>query len=1157
MRLLAAYCAASIIALAQIGTSTITGRVTDSSGAVVPNVSINIVQKATNITNTAVTNSEGIYRVPSLQPGEYRVTFEAAGFKRALQETVELRTGDTLAVDAVMQVGQMTESIQVEATAPLLETETSSTRTVMSGNVLYELPLYQRYINSTLSLVPGLSAGGYAYGGSLDSYHLAGQRSGAIGLFEDGVSGTDPQGGTAMIKPMQNSVAEVNVISTLPPAEYGHSGGGVISVVKKSGTNELHGMASWFGRTRSMAHRRYFDRARTSDPYPGKPDGLPAFFMEPDGNIGGPVVIPKLYNGKDKTFFFFGYQRLHEKKFAQVFTSVPTPEMRQGMFNFSGANPIYDPATTRQLPDGTWTRDPFPGNVIPPNRIDPVARKILDLDPWVQPNQTGTPSSTGPTSNVLANEFARTFFNDYNLRIDHQVSNAFKVNGSYSQNDISGWQRPVQYRQDRLAFDADRGNYAPSRVMNTSVGYTWVISPSIVNDSRAGYFRRGTATSVPSFGENWPSQLGIPNVDNALMPAFTTEAVNTITNKMYNMTGQTPTRGVNETISWRNDTTWVRSSHAFKFGYEILRFRLNSANLARFSTFNFDDVTAALQPNGQPAPNTGIPFAGLLTGYVKQAIFNSELTSWLPRSTIHSFYVQDDWKITPTLTANIGVRYSNESPFNTANGLMSNFDPTAKDDLTGMTGAFIHPTGSLARRDNNNFQPRLGLSWHPFDKWVFRGGVGLYTLDVKFPQSRGQFDEYVATTNQQAAPGNPTPVFQLSKGPSPAQFTVRPNLSSPFVGTNFGSRTAEWWDPNMRNPYTLNFNASVQYEFTRNYLLDLSYQGSAGVGLIERWQANTFPIDYFAGNVAQQNVVRAAAQNYRPFPHFGDVRFRSNFGHSTYHAGTAKIEKRYSEGLFFTTFYTFSKAIDSQDSDNNDLSGVAPIQNRGLEKARAGYDRTHRVVGTLNYELPFGLNKKWATSGWKKYAFGGLEISFVQTFESGNPLNFTYANSPYNYYPGFAGSSRPDVVSQIEIRDGWDDLGGDRFNKGNSLSVFNGENNGLSHFALPGGCPATIPAGFDRTQCDFRVGNAGRNIGTGTPLRWSTISAQKNFQFTERWKAQLRWDMQNAFKTYNFNNPDTSVDFRNPQNFGKVTGDPTTASFGGQPLMNLTLMIQF
>ncbi|HYO80241.1 MAG TPA: carboxypeptidase-like regulatory domain-containing protein, partial [Bryobacteraceae bacterium] len=612
LKLLAALCAASVLVDAQIGTATLTGRVMDSSGAVAAGVNVTILHKATNVTSTALTNNEGIYRVPSLNVGEYTVSFEAPGFKRATVESVELRTGDTQAVDAVMQVGQVTESIKVESTAPLLETETSSTRTVMSGNVLYEMPLYQRFVNSTLSLVPGMQMGGFGYGGDLGSYHLAGQRSGAIGLFEDGVVGSNPQGGTGTIKPLQNAVAEVNVISTLPPAEYGHSGGGIISVVKKSGTNQLHGMASWYGRTRRMAHRRYFETQPLSDPRPGRPNGLPSFFMQPDGNLGGPVVIPKLYNGKDKTFFFVGYQRLHEKKVAQLFTSVPTPAMRMGNFNFPGANPIYDPATTRQLPDGTWTRDPFPNNVIPANRIDPAARRILDLDPWVQPTDAGTPSATGPTNNVLANEFSRTFFDDYNLRMDHHFSTAFKINGSWTLNKQTGFGRPIQYREDRLAFDGEQGNYSPTTTSNSSLGYTWVLSPTLINDSRGGYFRRVAGRDVPSFGENWASQLGIPGADAALMPRFRGAGDASI----YNMNSNTPFREVNETLSWRNDTTWLRGSHAFKFGYEVLRHRLNYANFARFTNFNVGNVTAGLQPNGVPVPNTGIDFAGLLTGYV-------------------------------------------------------------------------------------------------------------------------------------------------------------------------------------------------------------------------------------------------------------------------------------------------------------------------------------------------------------------------------------------------------------------------------------------------------------------------------------------------------------------------------------------------------------
>jgi hypothetical protein len=407
-------------------------------------------------------------------------------------------------------------------------------------------------------------------------------------------------------------------------------------------------------------------------------------------------------------------------------------------------------------------------------------------------------------------------------------------------------------------------------------------------------------------------------------------------------------------------------------------------------------------------------------------------------------------------------------------------------------------------------------------------------------------------------PGDPTPIYRLSRGPDPVAFNVRANGSAPFVGTNYSSRNVEWWDQNLKNPYVMNFNLGVQYEFRQNYLLDVTYQGSSGVGLLERWQFNTFPIDYLEGNPAAQNAVFAASQNYRPYPNYGDIRLRSNFGHSTFHSGTVKVEKRMSRGLFFSTFYTYSKAIDSQDGDN-DGGGVAPIQNRNLEKGRAGFDRTHRLVGTLNYELPFGQGKKWFASGWKKTVLGGFELSWIQTQESGNPITFGFAGSPYNYYPGFAGNGRPDRVGDIQIRDDWYNLGGDRFTTANINSVYSGANNGLAAFQLPGGCGTVtaIPAGSNRALCDFKVGNAGRNIITGLPLRWTQVSAQKNIAIKERYKVQLRWDMQNVFKRYNFNTPNATVDFRNPQNFGKVSSDPTTASLGGQPLMNLTVMVQF
>ncbi|MEZ5352531.1 MAG: TonB-dependent receptor [Bryobacteraceae bacterium] len=1130
-RILLVAVLSSAAALAQIGTSTLTGRVTDTTGAIVPGVQVTVVQTTTNFTQKTVTNEEGLYRVLSLQPGIYRVSFETQGFKKAVRENVELRTGDTLAVDMAMQVGNVTESIEVQGGAQLLETETSATGTVMSGNVLYDMPLYQRYINSTMNLVPGMTSGGYAYGGSLGSYHLAGQRAGAIGIFEDGVNGNDQQSGTETIKPIQNSVAEVKVLTTLPPAEYGHSAGGVISVVKKSGTNQLHGMGSFYGRTRSMQHRLFYDKETTSQLNQG------VFFMQPDANINGPVYIPKVYDGRDKTFFFFGFQRLHEKKAAQVDATTPTAAMKNGNFNFEGvanSNAIFDPATTRNV-NGAWLRDAFPGNIVPASRFDPVARNLLAIDPWVAPTRGGA-NAAGPNGNLLATEYAKVFFNDYNMRVDHQFSTAFKVYFSWTQNDQSGFGRPINIKESNPEFDASQGNWNPFNQKNGSIGKTWIVSPAVVNDARVGYYRRLNQSVVPSFNQNWAQKLGIPNVSAALMPGFG-DTNRYSASSLYGIYGATPSRLVNETISFRDDLSYIRGRHAMKFGYELLRFRLNNAIPANPVNFSFANVTAGLQANGQPVPNTGNTFAGFLTGYVASAQFRSELTSWLPRSSIHSFYLQDDWKVTPTLTANIGLRYSNEAPFTTKYGLMSNFDPNGTDALTGRPGAIIHPTSGLNKRDNNNFNPRAGLAWHPLEKWVFRGGIGFYTVDLKFPVGRGQYDEYTAVTNQQAAPGNPTPIYQISRG-TPATFNIV-NGVAPFVGTNYSARSVQFRDPNLRNPYAANWNMSVQYELMKDYLIDFSYQGSAGVGLVERWESNTFPIDFGANDPALRNAAFAASQNYRPYSAFGNIATQSNFGHSTFHSGTVKLEKRFSKGMFFNAFYTLSKAIDSQDNDNSG-TGVAPIQNRNLEKGRAGYDRNHRFVGVINWELPIGTGRRIG-SGMGRVAnalIGGWELSWIQTIESGNPLTFSFANSPNNYFPTYAGSRRPDLVRQ-PVYD---------FSKWN-----NGGPNRFTQQALP----AVVDINAFAYPAAFTVGNSGRNILTGPRLVWAQVSAQKNFRVTEKLNAQLRWDFQNALKTYNFGGPSTTVDFRNPLTFGKLGADPRTASLGGQPLMNLTVMLQF
>ena len=1141
------FAGALSLANAQVSTGTITGTVTDSSGAAIPNVKVTVIQTDTNFQSNALTNSEGFYRVPSLQPGTYRITFEAAGFKRFLQVGVDLNVGSVLPVNAKLEVGQLTESVQVSAQGTLLETETSSTGSLTEGATLYKMPLYQRYVLNTLNLNPGMTMNGYAYGGSLGGFNVAGQRSTGTAFFEDGVLGNDPQSSTGNnIKPIENSVDEVKVLTGTLPAEYGHTTGGVVTVVKQGGSNQFHGVAADLGRTRMMTHRQFFNLYRTSDPQPGAPNGVPAWFMQPDANASGPVYIPKVYDGRNKTFFFFGYQKLIEKKSAAYTSQTPTPDELAGDFTFGGLGvPIYDPTTTRQLADGTWTRDPIPGNVIPKNRFDPAAAKIIGMNPWVPPNTPGSLSSSGPVSNYTYNARSRTFFEDYSTRIDQQFSSNFKIYGSYTYNHQSGLGRPTSIAIPE--FDGANGIITPYTQRNLSLGATKLFGPSALNDIRVGYFRARNDTMVPSYNENWAGTLGIPNVSPLLMPSFSSTAASGYTsapalNTMYGLTVPGTSRTVRETYSIRDDFSKVVGTHAFKTGYELLNFRANYFQLGQPSgIFQFDNMTAGLQPNGQPLPNTGNLLAGLELGSVRQANFTTYTSTWLPRDNIHSLYFQDDWKVSRDLTLNVGIRWSTESPFHSQHGQLSNFSPTTVDPVSGLTGAIVHPTGSLNQRSLHNFQPRLGASWHPMQKWVFRGGFGLNTVDIRFPNALQQFDEYQAQVVQQRAPGDPRPLFQLSQGPAPVVYNILPNNTATYVGTNYGSRNIYWMDGNLHPGYVMNWNGTVEYEFSSNNVLKFMYQGSAGVHLVESWNRNIFPTDFGADNPALRAAAFAAPQNYLPYPQFGSINYMSNTGHSTWHAGTVQFVKRYSQGLVLNTFYTYSKALDDCDSDSGTCSGVAPLTNRNLNKGRAGYDRRHVFVANATYELPVGKGRRYLNHNKiLDYIAGGWEIAWVQSIETGNPFGFSYTNSPYNYFPSSMGNYVPNLTCSGISMPGFglgSMIGGNRFNQALENPVLN-----VNCFAAPP---------------PFTVGNAGRNIVTGPGIIYSQASAQKNFHFKERWNLQFRFDFQNPFHNWGFNNPSNQVDFKNPQLFGKITADQTTASFAGQPLMNLMLKLSW
>jgi hypothetical protein len=384
------------------------------------------------------------------------------------------------------------------------------------------------------------------------------------------------------------------------------------------------------------------------------------------------------------------------------------------------------------------------------------------------------------------------------------------------------------------------------------------------------------------------------------------------------------------------------------------------------------------------------------------------------------------------------------------------------------------------------------------------------------------------------------PLFRLKDGPAPVVYNILPNGTAGYVGTNYGSRNVGWLDPTLHPGYAMNWNLTVEYQVSSNNLFKVFYQGSAGVHLVESWNINAFPTDFGANNPALQAAAFANTQAYLPYPQFGSINHMANTGHSSFHAGTVEYQKRYSQGLILDSFYTYAKALDDCDSDSGTCTGVAPVSNRNLAKGRAGYDMRHRFVTSAVYELPVGKGRHFMNhGGFRDWILGGYDLSWIQTVATGNPFGFTFANSPNNYYPTNIGTRVPDLVATPTMPQfGLGNLiGPNRFNQSLENAVIN-----IADFAPPAA---------------FTPGNAGRNILTGPASYYSQMSAKKNFRFRERWNLQVRFDFQNPFHNFGFSAPTNTVDFKNPQLFGKITSDVATASLNGEPLMNLMLRLSW
>jgi hypothetical protein len=1116
---------------AQTGQGTITGIVTDSSGAAIPNVNIRISGKDTGFNYTSVTNEEGLYRAPYLNPGFYTIAYEVQGFKKLVRSEIQVRSSETARLDVSLEVGSVAEQVEVSARTAMLETETSMTGHLVTGEELTKLPTPQMKVESMLWLVPGVTSQGGAG-------HAAGGRSRSFVIANEGVSGMTPGTGTIgtgrNMSTSQHAMEEIKVLTTALPAEYGHSGGGMMNITYKSGGNQLHGVAEERYMARHFIHRNWQDARLPTNNFG---------FHLMSAMISGPIRIPKIYDGRNRTFFMWAFQRHHEKASENANTNVPSPAMLAGDFSFNGVGqPVFDPASLTQV-NGAYQRTQFPGNQIPMSRVDPVFQKFMSFNPYSAENNRFNQAfmtNVGPRDNLSADTVYRSYRTSFDHKIDHSFSDRHKIFGRWSYFRHRAFNGRWQIGAANREFDF---NTVPIPVNHNQmvVSDTFTISPTMIHEVRVGFNRRFNTREPGSVGQNWAQQFGIPNVSAATMPTFVCASVFTAEcpasqgnrRLIIDFPGGS-SQDINESFSFQDNVTKVSGRHTFKMGYEVIRTRHNvriASNPSGIYHFGGTDFPFR--------PNTGNAFAAFMLGSVVKADFTQNLASWLPRWWSQAAYFQDDFKVSRRLTLNLGVRWQYESPFSTKYGQQSQFSPTATDPLTGRPGAILHGPGLLSKRDLNNFQPRVGVAYTLSDKTVFRGGFALNTLDLWTAGLNENFEEYFATATVQQQPGNPDVAFYLRNGPPPAPFNIQPDGSAPFVGTNFSSRTASWRDPNMRLPYVMNWNGGFQHQLSNSILAEVTYQGSAGVGLLNRWDINQIPLN-ISTDPARLTEIFRASQNFRPFPHFGSVFHYANYGHSSFHSGTLKVEKRMSKGFSVTSFYTFAKSIDEASDDG--AAGGITFYNRRLEKARSNYDVTHRWVTYALYELPFGKGRKWMNSAnaFMNGVFGGWELNTIQTLESGLPMTFSFTGSPNQYLPG---AQRPDMApgrTYDSIRLDWDRKGPCRHQTSCRPPWAD-----VNAFAYPAA---------------FTPGNSGRNILTGPGNMWHQASISKSFRFRERFSGSLRYDINNPFKYYFFNNPTTAVDLRaaTRQNFGQITGNQGSFSgLGGRTYQQIVLKVEF
>jgi len=1094
------------------------GLVTDASGAAVADVTVTIANVQTGVTTSTKTNGSGIYDAPSVPIGEYTVTFSKGGFRDFVRKglVIDVRT---ITIDATLQIGAGTEQIVVTAEAPLLQTDTSDQQVNFDTKEVLNAPIVGGvWFEELTKVLPGLGGGG-ASGGQSVAVNGAQQYSANFQI--DGSAATDPRDVNASNHyPPVDSIDEVSISTSNGGAQTGNSMLS-LNVNLKTGTNRFHGSAYEFIQNDVFNSRNFFNSGKKA----------PERWNEYGGSIGGPIV-------KNKLFFFFNYQRNPVNSGSVQNTTVPTENMRQGIFT----DPIFHATIfDKNSCSGNCARTALNGgsNILLTNQIDPVAAAILKF----------IPHPAGPNASAFTNNFQIIVSKPnlsqwYVAKIDYQISKNHRLSGS-----VFEYPQTLTFDVSALCglgFDCTTST-PNNRNQAQRITETWTVSPTVINEFRIGSLREHDRYSPATFGRNFLTQIGMQpqygsNTPVNIFPSIFISNSASGVNANTNITGGNVANLVEQVYTASDVLTLVRGRHTLKLGGELDRQFQYDQGWGNFTSgqFTFNGIgtnsgTSADPRNGGNTGN-GIPFADFLLGDVgKWNVFNNvgtDIASW-----ITSAFANDDFKVSSRLTLNLGLRYQHQTGWAVASNKFGNLDLTLPNPGSFPPGAlgairFGGVNGhNTVEPSVNSWSPRVGFAWSPRDKWSVRASYGIfqiqrgtenYAQNNDFPTLGYGLNPNGFIDNSSSAAEPSGVAFQLKTGPAPGSvsYPTVATLSPAFRTFN----VAPFYPKELPLQYVQNALLSVQRSLPASHLLDVSYVFTKGEHLNFTRDMNQVPENQLA-NPANTG----AFSPFRPLTQYTSIYAHLFDGWSNYNALQVRLIKRESHGVSYQFNYAWSKLLDT--GTGNGHSHTIDLWQRA-DNTRANYgvsgtDATHNLTGSVNYELPFGEGRMYPVHGILNQIVGGWRITSIVQARSGIPFTPIVSDGSANANTFFGNAGDLALSGSTGCFCGYTQFP---------------DRTGSGKLSNPTITKWFDPSAFTDPTNDGAIhvfGNSGRNILRGPRFVNLDIGLGKTFRIRESMRFELRADSYNAFNHPQFGQPNTNI--LSPD-AGKITN---TTNFGG------------